>query len=349
MSDRLPPPIIIPADMDDADISVYAFRLLCHLARRGAAQQGAWGSVENMAVKLQFNRKTVINALTELIEKGWIIRTARPGKSSTYTFVTQPARRASPPDGPARQTGQGVARQTGQGVARQTGYEGVTGRSQEKDLPPKPPGQEEEVAKLTFNPSQLETELQNGVDLEKEKGGAADQEEAIRDGLKAITALAPLLEAFRRLPAQGLGSAERSELLVILSSARGLRVSDVDAVAKLVAHRLPLNFDDIARESFLRQVRLKLEYVLADWAAHCALAYRFVGKKKKQGAPDYPWQAVCWHLYEEEPVPWDRQTVRDKRRYAELWRSWSEEQRQQAIHRYENRITTDNDSTSQTA
>lgn len=60
----------------------------------------------------------------------------------------------------------------------------------------------------------------------------------------------------------------------------------------------------------------------------------------KHGPIHYDWQAVVWHFYEHEPVGWANQTQRDKTRYEETWEGWTETERQTAIHRYSNRITT---------
>ena len=338
------PPILIPADLDDADLSVYAFRLLCHLARRGAAQQGAWGSVEGMAEKLRMNRKTIINALTELIEKGWITRTSRPGKSSTYTLATQPARRASPPDGLAPETGYGVARQTGQGVARQTGYEGVPIRKQEKESPQSPPEGGNSLADLT--PVQSVNGIAAGQTLDtakKERGGAV-QDGAIHDVPGALVALVPLLAALGRDPRQRLTRREEEDLLPILRSEPGLRTSDVAAVASAVGLRRACSFSQLPDESPLRGMRQRLDTILEDWPNQCAIAAKVAcpasAKKKTPGAEsDYPWQACCWHLYEDEPVPYGQQTARDRKRYRQMWDSWTEQQRETALHRYENRIT----------
>jgi hypothetical protein len=58
------------------------------------------------------------------------------------------------------------------------------------------------------------------------------------------------------------------------------------------------------------------------------------------GPIDYEWKAVCWHLYEFEPVGWADQTRRDSERFRKTWEGWTETERQTAIHRYTHRITT---------
>lgn len=60
---------------------------------------------------------------------------------------------------------------------------------------------------------------------------------------------------------------------------------------------------------------------------------------EKNGPIDYDWRAVCWHFYELEPVTWPDQSFRDKRRYRQTWEGWTDEQRELAIHRYSNHIT----------
>jgi len=339
------PPIIIPADLDDADLTVYAFRLLCHLARRGAAQQGAWGSTEGMAAKLRIDPKTIKKALRELIEKGWITRTARPGLTSLYTLNTQPTKAPRPPDGPGYQTAQGVGRQTAQGVGHQTAHEGVKIRSQKKESPQSPPEGGGSPADLTLVLPLNGIAAPQALDPAKKESGAAQEQGAIHDVPAALAALVPLLEALGRDPRQRLTRREEEDLLPILRSEPGLRPSDVAAVAKAVGQRRASSFAQLPDESPLRGVRQRLDTILEDWPNQCAIAVKVAGpdsakRKLANREPDYPWQACCWHLYEDLPVPYEQQTARDRKRYRQMWDTWTEDQRQTALHRYENRITT---------
>jgi hypothetical protein len=128
-----PPPIIIPAELDEAKLSFAAFRVLGHLSRRGAGQNGAWGSIKGMADMIGCDNKTVVTAIGELLETGWITRTSRPGITSLYQIGTEPKKRVNPKNGLTQKTGQGLTQKTGQGLTQKTGYEGVKGRSQDKE------------------------------------------------------------------------------------------------------------------------------------------------------------------------------------------------------------------------
>jgi hypothetical protein len=348
-----PPPIIIPAELDDADLTVYAFRLLCHLVRRGAAQQGAWGSTEGMAEKMRMDPKTVKKAIRELIDKNWITRTARPGLTSLYTLTTPSTTAPRPPHGLGYPKAQGVGHQTAQGVGHQTAHEGVTGRSYKKGNPPNPPGGGQMAAELTSEPTPNGTDLPSHSTPQKKESGPAS-EDIIRDIPTALDALAPLLTALGRDPRQRLTSEEEHDLLPILRTPAGLRLSDITALTDLMRQREAVHFTALPDDSPLRSVKRKLGTLLRDWPNQLALATKLNQKKKTSPtaadtAPTWPWQAVCWHLYEGEPLPWADQTHRDRRRYAQTWSTWTEDQRQAAIHRYTQRLTTPIDTELQTA
>lgn len=342
-----PPPIIIPAELDDADLTVYAFRILCHLARRGAAQNGAWGSTENMASKMRIDPKTVKKALRELIDKNWITRTSRPGQTSLYCFATQTTLAPRPPDGLGYPVTQGMGHQTAQGVGHQTAHEGVKRRSQEKESSPQPPEGGENPANSTLESTPSHPDQQIDATPTKKENGPACQTDTIRDIPSALAALHPLLLALHRDPRQGLTPQEEHDLLPLLRSPAGLHPADITAIATAVQQRATYTrFHDIPDDSPLRSVRRKLGTLLADWPNQSAIARQITGKttaptrRDPNAPPDYPWEAVCWHLYEEQPVAWHLQTYRDRRRFADLWRTWTEDQRQTALHRYQNRLTT---------
>ena len=128
-----PPPIIITAELDDAKLSFAAFRVICHLVRRGAAQQGAWGSIEGMATSIGCSKNTVKTALRELLDSAWITRTSRTGITSLYQLNTQPKNEPSPKTDPAQNLDHGVAQILVQDPAQNLGHEGVKGRSQDKE------------------------------------------------------------------------------------------------------------------------------------------------------------------------------------------------------------------------
>jgi hypothetical protein len=349
-----PPPIIIPAELDDAGLSPAAFRILCHLIRRGAAQEsGAWGSVKNMATLCKMDLERVKISLKDLIESGWIERISRPGFTSIYRLLPQSGkqpRRESHPGGISDHPPGGISDHPLGGISD---HEGVTGRSQEKGIPPNPPGGGQMAAELTSEPTRNGTDFPSHSTPQKKESGPAS-EDIIRDIPTALDALAPLLTALGRDPRQRLTSEEEHDLLPILRTPAGLRLSDIAALTDLMRQREAVHFTALPDDSPLRSVKRKLGTLLRDWPNQLALATKLTQKKKTSPtaadtAPTWPWQAVCWHLYEGEPLPWADQTHRDRRRYAQTWSTWTEDQRQTAIHRYTQRLTTPIDTELQTA
>jgi DNA-binding transcriptional regulator YhcF (GntR family) len=343
-----PPPIIITAELDDAKLSFAAFRVICHLIRRGAAQKGAWGSTEGMATSIGCSKNTVKTALRELLDSGWITRTGRPGITSLYQLHTQTKNEPSPKTDPAQNLGHGVDQNLGHGVDQNLGHEGVKGRSQEKELPPKPPEGVSSPADLT--PDSTANDIASQIDATpvKKENGPAQTDTPIHTVPTAIEALRPLLLALHRDPDHALTPQEEHDLLPILRSPAGLKPADITAIAHAVTQRATYpNFDDIPKDSPLRSVRRKLSTLLADWPQQAALAHQITGKKKstaqaltKPAWLDYPWEAVHWHLNHEEPPPLENLYRRDHIRYRKTWDTWTEAQRHTAIHRYQNRITT---------
>jgi hypothetical protein len=349
-----PPPIIIPAELDDADLTPAAFRVLCHLVRRGAAQErGAWGSIEGMAKSCRMADKPLKIALRQLIDSGWITRTSRPGFTSIYRLSTQskndPRVDSTPGSNLPHPPGSNLPHPLGSNLP----HEGVTGRSQEKGIPPNPPGGGQMAAELTSELTPNGTDLPSHSTPQKKESGPAS-EDIIRDIPTALDALAPLLTALGRDPRQRLTSEEEHDLLPILRTPAGLRLSDITALTDLMRQREAVHFTALPDDSPLRSVKRKLGTLLRDWPNQLALATKLTQKKKTSPtaadtAPTWPWQAVCWHLYEGEPLPWADQTHRDRRRYAQTWSTWTEDQRQTAIHRYTQRLTTPIDTELQTA
>jgi hypothetical protein len=259
-----PPPNIITAELDDSGLSCAAFRVFCHLTRRGLGQAGAWGGIKGMADTIGCDRKTIIEALAELLETGWIIRTSRPGKTSFYTLGTQPEKRADPKNGPARKTDHHPARKTDHHPARKTGYEGVKGRNQAKE------GISPAEESVDFA-SQIDstTSSDASVPQKKERGAAAP----VHDIPTALASLSPLLIALGRNPAHAISPGEEHELLPVLRSAAGLLPADIDTVSRAVAKRSEYTqFDDIPKDSPLRSVRRSLKAILGDWPNQVSIA-----------------------------------------------------------------------------
>jgi DNA-binding MarR family transcriptional regulator len=76
----------IPSCFDDAELDPYAFRVLCHIYRRGEL----YGSTKNAAKTCQMDRKRLYKALATLIEKGLISRESRKGQTSVYIPLLVP-------------------------------------------------------------------------------------------------------------------------------------------------------------------------------------------------------------------------------------------------------------------
>jgi hypothetical protein len=343
-----PPPNIITAELDDAKLSFAAFRVICHLIRRGAAQNGAWGSTEGMATSIGCTQKTIKKALRELLDTEWITRTGRPGITSLYQLNTKgkkdPRAKKTPGQILPSDPGQILPHHLGQNLP----HEGVKGRSQEKELPPKPPEGGSSPADSTPDPTANGTASQIDANPAKKENGPAQTDTPIHTVPTAIEALRPLLLALHRDPDHALTPQEEHDLLPILRSPAGLKPADITAIVHAVTQRATYpNFDDIPKDSPLRSVRRKLSTLLADWPQQTALAHQITGKKKstaqaltKPAWLDYPWEAVHWHLNHEEPPPLENLYRRDHIRYRKTWDTWTEAQRHTAIHRYQNRITT---------
>ena len=155
--------------LDDADLSPAAFRLLCHLVRRGASQEaGAWGSIEGMAKTCRMDVRRVKNTLRELIEAGWITRTSRPGFTSIYRLITQAQNQPRGENNPGSKTTHPPGSKTTHPPGSKTTHEGVTGRNQEKDTPLIPQGGQEMLAQSEENQT---GHLQNGAESAKKRKG----------------------------------------------------------------------------------------------------------------------------------------------------------------------------------
>jgi hypothetical protein len=82
---------LIYSGLDDLQLTVHAFRLYCHLARRaGKTTKTAWPSIASMARICRMNEDTVGRALKELLERNTIVREERKGRSSLY-ILTPPS------------------------------------------------------------------------------------------------------------------------------------------------------------------------------------------------------------------------------------------------------------------
>lgn len=83
--------IFIHSELDDLGLSVHAFRICGHLARRaGKHAKSAWPSIASMARVCRMHEDSVSRALTELIHRKVIVRETRKGRSSLY-ILTPPS------------------------------------------------------------------------------------------------------------------------------------------------------------------------------------------------------------------------------------------------------------------
>lgn len=80
---------LVHSTLDDAGLSLAAFRVHGHLARR-TKNGRAWPSVKTMGETCGLERKTIFRALNELEAKGWVRREQQPGTSNSY-FMTNPS------------------------------------------------------------------------------------------------------------------------------------------------------------------------------------------------------------------------------------------------------------------
>lgn len=76
----------IPAWLDDLGLDPYAFRVFCHIYRRGEF----YGSTKSAAETCGMDRKRLFKALAFLGEKGLISKQTRPGKTSVYIIAPVP-------------------------------------------------------------------------------------------------------------------------------------------------------------------------------------------------------------------------------------------------------------------
>ena len=75
-----PPPVIIPAWLDDAGLRPAVFRVLCRIARRGECFE----SLKNIAEGCRMKRETVQKAIHELLKRDFITAEYRPGATTKF-------------------------------------------------------------------------------------------------------------------------------------------------------------------------------------------------------------------------------------------------------------------------
>lgn len=202
MNDSLP---FIPAALDDAGLSPRAFRLYCHLCRRGAG----WGSVENMARVCAMNRKTILAALAELMAAGLALRESRPGRTSVYRPLPVHAMAGDGEEHPAPKTGHHPAQKADRHPVRKTDHEGYPEKvlQRRRTLPLSPPPATPPGA------------------AEKEKAGFHLE---TADGNRRAVTPVPLQSRLRRTPprmaSSGVAMWQTAEAIVSLYPVNGCRL-----------------------------------------------------------------------------------------------------------------------------
>lgn len=86
-----PPPLIIPAWIDDAGLTPIQFRVMAHIARRCGKGGTCYASIDSMRRVCRVKADTLRTALHELLRQGWITRTERAGRAAEYR-IANPSR-----------------------------------------------------------------------------------------------------------------------------------------------------------------------------------------------------------------------------------------------------------------
>lgn len=84
--DRPLPIIFIHAELDDADLDPYEFRIYAHLSRRAGRKQFAWPSIEAIGKHCKIGSTKVKDSLEVLQKRGMIIMQKTEGFSTKYTI-----------------------------------------------------------------------------------------------------------------------------------------------------------------------------------------------------------------------------------------------------------------------
>jgi hypothetical protein len=114
--------------LDEAGLSVHAFRVYCHLARRAGKDGAAYPGAVSMAAVCRMKRDTVFTALRELEGRGMLERQKRHGSSNEYWLTKASQWRQISPvpnEGASPETGLHPSPQTGLHPSPQTGRKGI--------------------------------------------------------------------------------------------------------------------------------------------------------------------------------------------------------------------------------
>jgi hypothetical protein len=120
--------LFIHSALDEAGLTVHAFRIYCHLARRAGKDGAAYPGAESMAALCRMKRDTVFAALRELEGRGMLERRKRHGSSNEYWLTKASQWRQISPvpnEGTSPETGLHPSPQTGLHPSPQTGRKGI--------------------------------------------------------------------------------------------------------------------------------------------------------------------------------------------------------------------------------
>lgn len=107
MGNAKPNWLFVHSSLDDGGLDAYAFRILCHIARRSGSGP-CTESMPNMAGFLSMDERTVSTRIRLLTEQKWIVRRSRPGTTAEYRLAPTPPYAVPSSDGgtpPSRDAG----------------------------------------------------------------------------------------------------------------------------------------------------------------------------------------------------------------------------------------------------
>ncbi len=82
------PPLIVPAELDDAGLSVYVFRVLCHISRRAGKDGWYYGGGSASAATCRMGRRQWFRSVSELVKLGYLeMGEKRMGMPTSYRVL----------------------------------------------------------------------------------------------------------------------------------------------------------------------------------------------------------------------------------------------------------------------
>lgn len=96
--DRSDEPTFIHSELDEAGLSVFAFRIYCHLKRRSGKNGVAWPGAVSMAKICRMGQSSVRDAIAELEARGMLsVERGRGGAESNHYHILSKATWTEPP------------------------------------------------------------------------------------------------------------------------------------------------------------------------------------------------------------------------------------------------------------